>query len=503
MKHCLLLYLCAEHLHAQLVAGEKITAQLKFTDSPEGRDDFATFLQTARRPAYLLVDLIEEDFRHETVPHLSGARRSAQLQRKFEQFYRDTPFRQGVLLQRQPTGRHDDVMRFSALTNPALLAPWLDIMLDRKIPLAGIYSVPQISGTFIGHHPANHVLLISWERSAGLRQSYFNEQQLQLSRLTPLHADLTFRAAVTNELVHTCQYLKSLSLLPPEQTLDVRILCHADDHAALAAGGLPDEADVRYDFVDLNEIAEQFKFNYSFTDSDATPLFLYQLTRRLPGASYASAAHRHYHRLWQLRRTLYHGSSALLLASLAWAAVNLAQGSAHKTEALALNDRTQRLLTELQTMTPRSANTQASAADMKTAVTLMREFALTAVAPVEILHPLSMTLDDYPEIELDELAWRTEAAEASPTHASGNWPVAIITIKGHFAGDANDYRAALDHLERFRHDLTARGYHVIVQEQPLDLSPTGSITDPTERHSTIFDFSLKLSRPLTNKEPRA
>jgi len=38
----------------------------------------------------LLVDLIEEDFRQEAVPHLLGSKRTALLQRKLEQFYRGT-----------------------------------------------------------------------------------------------------------------------------------------------------------------------------------------------------------------------------------------------------------------------------------------------------------------------------------------------------------------------------------------------------------------------------
>ena len=144
MKSCLLLFLSAGHLHAQQMAGGKIVAQREFPGTPDGRADFAAFLQTAEYPTCLLADLVEENFRHETVPHLSGSSRTALLRRKFEQFYRGTPFHQAMLLQRQQTGRRDDDMLFSALTNPALITPWLEIMLAQQTPLAGIYSVPQI-----------------------------------------------------------------------------------------------------------------------------------------------------------------------------------------------------------------------------------------------------------------------------------------------------------------------------------------------------------------------
>ena len=120
MKQSLLLFLSADRLHAQLMAGGKIALQHDFTDTPDGRENFASFLQTAKCPTYLLTDLIEEDFRHEIVPHLTGGSRTALLKRKFDQFYRGTPFHQATLLQRQKTGRRDVDMLFSALTNPSL-----------------------------------------------------------------------------------------------------------------------------------------------------------------------------------------------------------------------------------------------------------------------------------------------------------------------------------------------------------------------------------------------
>lgn len=308
----LLLFLSAHYLHAQQMAGGKIATQHEFSNSQEGREDFAAFLQSVKHPVYLLADLIEEDFRQETVPHLTGRSRSALLQRKFEQFYRGTPFHQAALLQRQKTGRRDDGMLFSALTNPALITPWLAIMRAQQIPLAGIYSVPQISAPLVKDHPSNHLLLISWEKSAGLRQTYFSEHRLQISRLTPVHAGLTFQNAVVSELVRTYQYLKSLSLLPSGQTLDVRLLGHSHDLIELQLE-LPRSADMHYDFVDLADLAKQHHIDYRFTDSDASQIFLHQLAARPPQAHYANATHTHYFTLWQLRHALNLASGTLLL----------------------------------------------------------------------------------------------------------------------------------------------------------------------------------------------
>ncbi|MFZ2525725.1 MAG: hypothetical protein WAW87_10505, partial [Candidatus Ferrigenium altingense] len=420
----LLLFLSAHHLHAQQMAGGKIVMQYGFNNSQEGRENFAAFLQSVKHPVYLLVDLIEEDFRQETVPHLTGRSRSALLQRKFEQFYRGTPFHQATLLQRQKTGRRDDDMLFSALTNPALITPWLAIMRAQQIPLAGIYSIPQISAPLVKDHPSNHLLLISWEKSAGLRQTYFSEHRLQISRLTPVHAGLTFQNAVVSELVRTYQYLKSLSLLPSGQTLDVRLLGHSHDLIELQLE-LPRSADMHYDFVDLADLARQHHIDYRFTDSDASQIFLHQLAARTPQTHYANATHTHYFTLWQLRHALNLASGTLLLGMLLWGMANLWQSSNDAAEAASLKILAQRTLHEAQQITLAFPNTYAPAADMKAGVSVMRKLNQHDAAPSGILRPLSSILDRHPRIELDDLAWRIGTTEPVTPNTLGDTPAQV------------------------------------------------------------------------------
>ena len=494
MKHSLLLFLSADRLHAQVMENGKITLQYDFTDSPEGRGDFASFLQTAKYPTYLLTDLIEEDFRHETVPHLSGSSRASLMQRKFDQFYRGTPFHQATLLQRQKTGRRDEDMLFSALTNPALITPWLHIMLEQQTPLAGIYSVPQISAPLVKDHPSNHLLLISWEKSAGLRQTYFSNHRLQISRLTPVNADLTFHAAVVSELARTYQYLKSLSLLPMGQTLDVRILCHRNDRAELEAKKQPNGEDMRYDFADLADIAKQLKIDYQFPDSDASQIFLHQLAARPPQTHYANASHTHYFTLWQLKRALNLASGVLLLGTILWSAANLWQSSSNALEAASLKNQAQQTLNEAQKIILTFPNTYAPAADMKAGVVIKHKLDQYAPMPRDILVPISAALDRHMQIEIEDISWKMSATEPVANNTFAEVPAQVITLKGHLVNFENGYRAALNYLEDFQHDLATQGYQVTALTKPLDVSPSGRIADQREASENTLDFSLKISR---------
>lgn len=493
MKRTLLLFLSSDRLHAQLMAGGKIAVQREFSATPEGKNDFAAFLQNVKFPAYMLVDLIEEDFRQETVPHLRGSNRVALLQRKFEQFYRGSPFHQATLLHRQKTGRRDDDMLFSALTNPALITPWLDIMLAQQIPLAGVYSVPQISAPLINDYPSKHLLLVSWGKFSGLRQTYFMEHRLQISRLTSINADLTFHDAVLNEIPRTYQYLKSLSLLPHGQILDVLLLGNSHDLIDLQRE-LPRSEDMRYDFADLADIARQHNINYNFTDSDASQVFLHQLAAHTPQANYADATHTHYFRLRQLKHTLNLASATLLLGCLLWAAANLWQSGSDAAEAGSLRVQAQHTLGEAQQIIQKFPDIFAHSSDVKSGVSVMHKLNQHGSSmPGEVLQPIGEVLDGYPQIELDNLAWQMDASEPVVPGTHADIPAQVITIKGHLIDFANDYRTALNYLEQFQRGLTTQGYQVTALATPLDVSPDGSIADQRETGKHSLDFSLKLS----------
>ena len=187
MSRKILFFLSSDNFYAQVWKNGTLEAPYYFSNSSEGLERFTEFLLTHRDPAYLMVDLIEEDFRQEVVPHLTGSNHQALVHRKFDQHYRSTPFRLATLQRRQEEGRRDDEMLFSALTNANRISTWLDLLLQYKTPIVGIYSVPHASFPLIKDIDSDHLLLLSWEKDAVLRQTYFLNKRLRFSRLTPIH----------------------------------------------------------------------------------------------------------------------------------------------------------------------------------------------------------------------------------------------------------------------------------------------------------------------------
>jgi len=483
-----LLFLSAESFHATIWHGGKLGPSQYFSNDANGRGYFSTFLKQHPYPAYLLVDVIEEDFRMETVPHLSGSARRNLRDRKFEQFYRNTPFRQATVLHRQEEGRRDDEMLFSALTNPQRISPWLDAVLANHIPLVGIYSLPNISTPLLKDIPSDHVLLLSWEKDAGLRQTYFNNKRLHFSRLIPINTNSTFSESVATETPRTQQYLKSLSLPPPGEMLDVYIICDANDRKALETR-LESSSELRYTYLDIRELGKRIKTKDDYSSSDATPLFLHLLANKSPSSHYANSEHTHFYLLWQLRRLLFGLAATAITVSALWSGMAFWQAQNYVADTEPFNTQTEHLKQQMQQIQHSFANSTVPAADMKTAVLLTRKLNEYTPPAEEFLKDLTLVLDKFPQIKVDKLAWKTSAADAAPSA----YPAQVITFEGSLTGFGSDIRQALSYLERFQQTLKQQGYTVTEQKLPLDISSKGSISGDTHKSDgSSAQFTLKI-----------
>ena len=141
-----IILITSERVASCLWQDDRLVSQRDYPATDAGRDAFARFLQRhGAEPLSVLTDLVEEDYRFEAVPHLMGPDRSALFERKLDQYYRSTPYRHATVQGRDKEGRRDDRVLFSALTNPGLLNPWVEMMARQGVPLRGIYSAPLAS----------------------------------------------------------------------------------------------------------------------------------------------------------------------------------------------------------------------------------------------------------------------------------------------------------------------------------------------------------------------
>jgi hypothetical protein len=185
-----ILLLTSRELHVFSWRKDVLSPVGTFSADEQGLAEFNRYLDSSHDiPVYLVADLIEEDFRLEPVAHVFGNDRKILLERKLVQFFRTTEYRSARLQDREKSGRRDDTVLFSALTNSDQLAFWIHPLLEKKVRITGILSVPLLMELFTGFlhlDQVPHLLLVNLEQHSGLRQTYLQRRHLKFSRLLSL-----------------------------------------------------------------------------------------------------------------------------------------------------------------------------------------------------------------------------------------------------------------------------------------------------------------------------
>lgn len=462
------LYLSDNRLAAWQWQSGKLAHSSDFNLDPDGYASFDSHLaQAPGTPIHILVDVIEEDFRNETIPHILGKDRQALVERKLNQLFRGAPYRHASLQGRETAGRRDDKLLLTSLTNEELLKPWVERIAQRKLPLAGIYSLPHLSQLLAKKLKllAPHQLLIT-RQSTGLRQSYFQEGLLKFSRLTLLASEdmHSMQDTVHRECLRTQQYLNSLRLLPRDQPLDIA-LCGARHLLQLKPEAMSAPL-LRYQLHGLEDIFKRLGLKTPAGELTSEMLYLNLLGCFHPPQHYASPGQRWYNQLRLLRTGILGATAATIAASAYVALMNFNQALDDLQQGDQIARETQGLQRQYQTIKSTFPPTPVPAEDMKNAVELAEAATRKDVMPDPLLGLISHALASAPAIKLNQIKWSVsdqpseEPAPTQPPPAGGNAgttpsitinresPYQIAILDGEIS-PFNDYRSALESVNLF------------------------------------------------------
>jgi hypothetical protein len=191
-----------------------------------------------------------------------------------------------------------------------------------------------------------------------------------------------------------------------------------------------------------------------------------------------------------LRRILYLLAGAIVLTSGIFSGAEFLQARNYVAQTEPLNQQAERTRQQTQQIQRSFANTTVPAADMKTAVLLMRKLDQYSPPPQEILRGLTAALDKFTQIKVGRVAWKASAADAAPSP----YPAQVISFEGSLTGFGNDYRKTFDYLDRFQQALTQQGYTVSAEKLPMDVSSKGSISGDAQKvdGNAAAQFTLKI-----------
>jgi hypothetical protein len=262
----------------------RIEARREFAVSGTGVAEFERYLtHMPPQPVHMFTDLAEEDFRLDTIPHVGKGDREAILNRKLTQIFRNTPFRFALVQGREPEGRRDDRVLYTAVTNPEVLRPWTEVLDRLKVPLAGIHSAAVFSGVLLEELDLAfaHTLLVTLSPGGAMRQTYFRDGEIKFSRLTPMDlADgQSLGAMIAEETTRTWQYLDSLRHFSEDDRLEVCVLVHRNDRETVQPS-LRDFAQIQYRILDIEQVSVKLGLKHPPLGSTAEELFIHLFLMR-------------------------------------------------------------------------------------------------------------------------------------------------------------------------------------------------------------------------------
>jgi hypothetical protein len=518
------LYITSHGATAYAVDSGRLSAEGEFSADDAGMNAFTDYLHHERDSLfYLLGDVPEEDFQQENIPYVTGADRAALIARKLAQTFRDTKLSLAISLGRESGGRRDERVLFAAFTNTQFFHPWLRALHAEDVRMAGVYSIALTANALFRKLglKQDKLLILSVHR-AGIRQNYFEDGRIRFSRLTStIETDARRSAeACVVESGKILQYLEGLRLVPREGApLNVLVFAPHGQYGVFSEVCASSQRMI-FDVIDEQAVAAKIGLKSLPAGSRAEALFCFLLGSRAPAQQYASKMQRRLYRLWQIRTGLLVGSGAIFAACMLFAAnqffgilklnsqVELAQQQAAADAGRYEGVR--------KTFPATPTNTENLKATVKDFESLDR----AAADPEILLAQVSGVLNQFPQMEIDQLEWSVTrnpdevgAAEGLKTsvvpqpaqvalpfaqHDQSEYQVAYLS--GHIQlPNRIDYRGMLDYVDRFAEGLRKiPGTRVDLVKLPFDTRTgaklSGGVTiDPAQQASP---FAVRVVRKI-------
>ncbi len=382
---------------------------LEFDNSEEGLMAFARYLyENPEEPIYFLVDMLEEEYRLDTIPHVFGPDRAALLNRKLNRLFRDTPYRYSELQGRESSGRRDDRLLLTALTKPDLLGPWLRIMDSTRTPLAGIYSRALLTPLLVrglGLEQDNS-LVINLFSPNRFRQTFFSDGYLKMSRLgrLPRYRTAPYGPILLEEAEKVRRYLSGQRLLSHAKPLQITVVTGLDVLEELQQR-VVDSEQVRYRLIDVQEAARRLGLRNIRPTVYSDALFVHLLLSERPPNQYATDKERRYHSLNRLRSGMMAAAVLLLLVSAGVSGINLMRAVSYHDQAALAARKAAYYEQRYQAARARLPKTPVEPRHLETAVKVVQALQQHRTTPRALMVAVSRVLNDYPRLRLEAMQW--------------------------------------------------------------------------------------------------
>ena len=473
---------------------------LDFGPNDEGIAAFErAVLHEAALPMRVLVDVVEEDFQWEEVPHVGVWSRRSMLAARGSRRFAATPYVYARREGRAREGRRDDRVRYAAVVAPERLERWLDVLLDGGVRLAGVHSLPIVSTRLLTHvaEGSARTVLVTLSGGNGLRQTFFDGSVLVTTRLASLsHGPLPERVrAIATEVHRFRRHIERSGSSVDD--LNVRVVASGPLVSAIRG------ADAPGDWSGTTVEARALERSLGARVPNASPdsederadegtdrLFALLALRRPLRNHYAPPSALVVHRTRQASRALCAMSLAALGAG--GAAGGASWHLASENAAAARDMRRAAGHYEVQNREAKERPARIASESLRLAIETARELEVSRTDIHAVLRPISVGLQGFPDFRLESLEWSAKTERWPDREESelvaGAARFFRATLRGSFEPFHGHYQAAVDEVYRFSEVLAALPglTEVEVIEIPRERSSGGVLQEGAARFAVAL-----------------
>lgn len=482
-----MLYFTGFRMRLLVFDGKRFDGAYSFEPDEEGYGKFEEYLRSsAKSPMRLLIDVIEEDFRLETVPRVFGKDRKAVISRLVDRYYRSSRyFTYSEIIGREKTGRRDHKVLLGALTNPDILTRWLDILEEAGVPISGIWTQPLVSSDLLALLDARSgpVLLVSQQVNSNLRQTFFRDGKMINSRQSVINLDANNIAKIGEvarpEVERTIMYMRSQELIEPGETLHVHILA-SDEQFTSIVDNFQDSSVDNFHVHNVRDVESKAGFtDYQSRFSDG--IFAWLCLRQARNEGHYSGGHgRERFRYSVISTALYAASISVLVAGLLMAESFISNAVEYDKATDLLVDQEEQYRRLYQEKFEAYEDVFANAGVMNAAVDLARQIDDHGkVTPLDLYVELSRIISErrLSDITIDAINWRSEQIEdvAGKPEPVVSIPRVVVdndlrhaaVIRGRISVSSDNYSESVDRIEQIIAALT--DHERIVKAEAIDM----------------------------------
>lgn len=513
-------YVTQDSLAVWNASGSSLLEEISFPCNDEGFRLFSAYLAgTSQIRSMMVVDVIEEEFVVDKIPKLSSGDREKLIARRLARKFPRTPYRIGIRGGRKVRGEKTVSVLYSAITNPELVDPWVEIVTQHKTPLVSLCSVPLLGADLLREFrkPAENSLFLTQHQGGRLRQVFIKSGHMvsvRLSRIESADKD-NFGPSLVAEIIQSRKYLERSRQLSQNDPINVYLIADKDKaERAFLDDNTPIE--FRLHIIDPVEAAARFGLTDKISSQNMEILYLARCIGKRPKHSYPLNDRSDYSLLLRLRNSMIGLAVGAAVTCSIIAGVLFAGAWTYRDASRTIDSQMLQMEETYRREHAELAPVRADSHEMKLAVDT-GEYILRNSLPVEwVLEQLGNVMDDHTDMHIGELSWEIE----SPTNGNEtdmrrnsrdkNAPVPIpeiAAISASLAGEIRPYDgnlrhafAKIDELARNLERNTAFE-RVAVTEYPIDARPGSAVSGEVRRKddNQLARFSMHLTLRIENE----